>query len=92
MSPFGGVGSTAALVFVLVVAGVKAVWEDTKRHQEDKRMNTSITHKVNADGEALLCHMATCGWSVHRGKGMWESRIEPRAGASVYRANVMGSI
>ncbi|GAB4813241.1 hypothetical protein N2152v2_000287 [Parachlorella kessleri] len=50
VSPFGGVGSTAALVFVLVVAGVKAVWEDTKRHQEDKRMNTSITHKVNADG------------------------------------------
>lgn len=51
MSPFGGVGSTAALLFVLVVAGVKAVWEDTKRHQEDKRMNTSITHRVNEDGE-----------------------------------------
>jgi hypothetical protein len=50
VSPFGGVGSTAALVFVLLVAGVKAVWEDTKRHQEDKRMNTSITHRVNPDG------------------------------------------
>lgn len=51
ISPFSGYGSTAALLFVLAVAGVKAVWEDVKRHQEDKRMNTSITHRVNADGE-----------------------------------------
>lgn len=50
VSPFGGVGSTAALLFVLVVAAVKAIWEDVKRHQEDKRMNTSITHRVNPDG------------------------------------------
>lgn len=50
VSPFSGYGSTAALVFVLAVAAVKAIWEDGKRHQEDKRMNTSITHKVQPDG------------------------------------------
>ena len=50
VSPFGGTGSTAALLFVLIVAAVKAIWEDVKRHQEDKRMNTSITHRVNPDG------------------------------------------
>ncbi len=35
---------------MLLVAGVKAVWEDMKRHQEDQRMNTSVTHRLNADG------------------------------------------
>jgi len=50
ISPFSGYGSTAALVFVLAVAAVKAIWEDVKRHHEDKRMNTSITHRVNPDG------------------------------------------
>lgn len=50
VSPYSGIGSTAALLFVLIVAGVKAVWEDMKRHQEDQRMNTSITHRLNADG------------------------------------------
>lgn len=56
ISPFSGYGSTAALVFVLAVAAVKAIWEDVKRHHEDKRMNTSVTHRVNADGARL-------GWS-----------------------------
>ncbi|KFM22669.1 putative phospholipid-transporting ATPase IA [Auxenochlorella protothecoides] len=50
VSPFGGVGATAALVFVLLVAGIKAVWEDVKRHQEDKTMNASTTHRANPDG------------------------------------------
>ena len=50
VSPYSGIGSTAALLFVLIVAGVKAVWEDMKRHQEDQRMNTSITHRLNPDG------------------------------------------
>lgn len=50
VSPYSGIGSTAALLFVLLVAGVKAVWEDMKRHQEDQRMNTSITHRLNPDG------------------------------------------
>lgn len=61
VSPFGGVGSTAALVFVLLVAGVKAVWEDTKRHQEDKRMNTSVTHRVNPDG-GQAGGWGVCAW------------------------------
>ena len=51
VSPFSGYGATAALLFVLIVAAIKAIWEDKKRHQEDKRMNTSIAHRVNADGE-----------------------------------------
>ncbi|EFN58106.1 hypothetical protein CHLNCDRAFT_20630, partial [Chlorella variabilis] len=51
ISPFSGYGSTAALVFVLAVAGVTSIWEDVKRHQEDKRMNTSITHRLSPDGD-----------------------------------------
>jgi magnesium-transporting ATPase (P-type) len=35
---------------VLVVAGVKAVWEDVKRHQEDTKTNKGVAHLVNADG------------------------------------------
>jgi magnesium-transporting ATPase (P-type) len=50
VSPYSGVGSTAALLFVLAVAAIKAIWEDVKRHQEDQRMNTSVTHRLNADG------------------------------------------
>lgn len=61
ISPFSGYGSTAALVFVLAVAAVKAIWEDVKRHHEDKRMNTSITHRVNPDGALVCC----CGSTAH---------------------------
>jgi len=50
VSPYSGIGSTAALIFVLAVAGVKAIWEDVKRHQEDQRMNTSVTHRLKPDG------------------------------------------
>ena len=50
VSPYSGIGATAALLFVLIVAGVKAVWEDKKRHKEDQIMNTSITHRLLPDG------------------------------------------
>ena len=51
VSPFGPTGSVAALAFVLVVAGIKAIWEDVKRHQEDVRTNKSVAHLVNGDGK-----------------------------------------
>ena len=54
VSPFGGFGSTAAIVFVLLVAAIKALWEDGKRHQEDRRTNASIAHILQPDG-AYLC-------------------------------------
>jgi len=50
VSPYGGFGSTAALVFVLVVAGIKAVYEDVKRHHEDNETNKSIAHVLQGDG------------------------------------------
>lgn len=80
VSPFGGVGSTAALVFVLLVAGVKAVWEDTKRHQEDKRMNTSVTHRVNPDG-GQAGGWGVCAWvggdttELCMGRAMWTPQV-----------------
>ena len=52
VSPFGGFGSTAALAFVLIVAAVKAIFEDKKRHQEDHRTNKSTAHVVMANGTA----------------------------------------
>jgi hypothetical protein len=51
VSPLGGTGATMALVFVLGVSGVKAIAEDVKRHSEDRKINTSITHVLNPDGE-----------------------------------------
>ncbi len=51
VSPYSGWGSTLALLFVLVVAGIKALWEDRKRHQEDRETNNSITHVMQPDGE-----------------------------------------
>lgn len=56
VSPFSGFGSTAALAFVLIVAAIKAVFEDKKRHQEDHRTNNSIAHVVQADGEPVRQH------------------------------------
>lgn len=63
MSPYGGLGSTAALVFVLLVAGVKAVWEDVKRHQEDRETNKSITEVMQPDGGTPLLPSST-RWHV----------------------------
>ncbi len=48
MSPFGGWGSTLALLFVLGVAAVKALFEDIKRHQQDAVTNSSVAHLVDA--------------------------------------------
>lgn len=53
VSPYGGFGSTAALVFVLLVAAVKAVYEDIKRHNEDSETNNSIAHVLQPDGTCL---------------------------------------
>ena len=50
VSPLGGWGSTLALAFVLIVAAIKAVWEDGKRHQEDGRTNSSVAHRYMPDG------------------------------------------
>ncbi len=50
VSPFGGWGSTLALLFVLVVAAIKAMWEDLKRHQEDHNTNGSLAHRYMPDG------------------------------------------
>ena len=56
VSPFGGWGSSLALAFVLVVAAIKAIWEDAKRHQEDRRTNASVAHRYMPDG-ALICYL-----------------------------------
>ena len=56
MSPFGGFGSTAAIVFVLLVAAVKALWEDSKRHTEDRKTNASVAHVVEASGAPVSHH------------------------------------
>ena len=46
VSPFGGWGSTLALLFVLAVAAVKALFEDVKRHQQDRATNASRARVV----------------------------------------------
>jgi magnesium-transporting ATPase (P-type) len=48
VSPFGGWGSTLALLFVLLVAAVKALFEDVKRHQQDRATNASRARVVVA--------------------------------------------
>ena len=48
VSPFGGWGSTLALLFVLLVAAVKALFEDVKRHQQDRATNASKARVVVA--------------------------------------------
>ncbi len=50
ISPFGGVGSTAALLFVVIVSGITAIMEDVKRYNEDRATNRSIAHVVQHDG------------------------------------------
>ena len=51
VSPFSPFGPTIALLFVLLVAAVKAAIEDKKRHREDRLTNNSIAHLVNPDGD-----------------------------------------
>ena len=52
VSPFSPYGPTIALVFVLLVAAIKAIIEDKKRHMEDRITNNSTAHVVQPDGEA----------------------------------------
>lgn len=60
VSPFGGWGSTLALLFVLIVAAIKAFLEDLKRHQEDHATNASIAHRVKADGALCMLRALRC--------------------------------
>jgi len=53
VSPTGGAGSTMALMFVLVVAGVKAIAEDMKRHREDKLTNNTKASIMKPDGSTM---------------------------------------
>lgn len=71
MSPFSPYGPTIALVFVLLVAAIKAIIEDKKRHQEDRITNNSIAHVVQPDGTALpgTLEMDDHGTSS---SGLWE--------------------
>ena len=66
VSPYSGIGATMALTFVLVVAGVKAIWEDVKRHREDEILNKSITHRVvfDGEGEASTLRVEDVSWTV----------------------------
>jgi len=50
ISPYKPWGPTAGLAFVLLVAAVKEIVEDRKRHQADLRTNTSLTHVLQPDG------------------------------------------
>lgn len=50
ISPFGGTGSTAALLFVVIVSGITAIIEDVKRYNEDRATNRSVAHVVQPDG------------------------------------------
>jgi hypothetical protein len=54
VSPFSPYGPTIALLFVLLVAAVKAIVEDKKRHREDRITNNSTAHVVQPDGAAYL--------------------------------------
>lgn len=50
ISPFGGLGSTVALLFVVIVSGITALIEDFKRYNEDRATNRSIAHALQPDG------------------------------------------
>ncbi|KAK9836118.1 hypothetical protein WJX81_002623 [Elliptochloris bilobata] len=50
VSPFAPYGPTLSLLFVLAVAAIKAIVEDRKRHQEDRRTNNSTAHVLHANG------------------------------------------
>jgi len=63
VSPYSGIGATMALTFVLVVAGVKAIWEDVKRHREDEILNKSITHRVVFEGEGSTLRVEDVSWT-----------------------------
>jgi len=89
VSPFTPYGPTIALVFVLLVAAVKAAAEDRKRHAEDRRTNNSTAHVVQADGAprtSCPCGPRTDGAQLLTFEGacqiFWKcghsTRVEPR--------------
>ena len=45
-----------ALLFVLLVSGVKAIAEDLKRHNQDGVTNNSLTRVVQPDGKLSIQH------------------------------------
>ena len=59
ISPFSGVGATAALLFVVLVSAVKAGLEDYKRHVEDNITNNTSTKVVTnlETGGHLVCRL-----------------------------------
>jgi phospholipid-transporting ATPase len=54
VSPFKPFGPTLALVFVLLVGALKAIAEDKRRHVEDNKLNNSVAHVLNPDGEGCI--------------------------------------
>ena len=71
VSPFAPYGPTLSLLFVLAVAAIKAAVEDRKRHQEDRRTNSSTAHVLHADGAGcprralcLVLHILACRENV----------------------------
>lgn len=56
ISPFSPIGATLALLFVLLVSGVKAIAEDVKRHSQDNVTNTTPAVVVDPrTGIQILC-------------------------------------
>ena len=53
ISPFNPAGMTAALLFVLLVAGIKEVIEDIKRYKEDLTTNNDTCTVVLQDGSTV---------------------------------------
>ena len=102
VSPFGGFGSTAALAFVLIVAAIKALLEDAKRHQEDRRTNKSVAHVMLPDGEPQQVpsrQQAAWQWlpvpSGRQATDMWGAStppISPRQSVPVFVAAAKGDL
>ena len=69
VSPFKPFGPTLALVFVILVAALKAIAEDKRRHVEDSKLNNSTAHVLNPDGEAWGNTCAACPTrTLHHGR------------------------
>ena len=50
-------GPTIALIFVLAVAAIKAIVEDKKRHDEDRKTNNTTAHLILEDGKLFRLTM-----------------------------------
>lgn len=54
---------------MVIVAGVKAIWEDSKRHKEDWRTNASTAHVLRNNGALHAVSdlfLAQCGDTLDR--------------------------